>query len=438
MNTIKRSERGQVMAMIAMSAIVLVGFAGLAIDGGMVFADRRHAQNAADASALAGAGLAALYMDNDLTYYDNFSCGSASLTAISTVAVDTAINRAFSNDYSIDADISDHHGVAITCVEDGSSGGYVDRYLDVKVDVTRTTSTSLIHVVYQGPVQNQVEAVARLRPRVSLGFGNAIAALNDAPCSGNSNGLILSGSSESYVIGGGMLSNGCLYGNGNNFTVDVTDGSVVYGGELAGTTSNINPAPEPMFEPLPDWVTTIPAPVCTGLEDKGSSNSAGTIWPGFYSSISLHNGELTMKPGLYCITDSGTAFTANGGEIFADGVTLYLQNGGLTILGSVAPVSLRAPMYAPDPSPALGGVLIYLPEGNTSVVSITGNTDTYYRGMIYAPSGDVNIAGNNATNPTFHTQIVGYNVEISGSAVIDIKFDAAYNYMIPPMIDLQK
>jgi len=438
MNNIKKSERGQAMVLIALSAVVLIGFAGLAIDGGMVFADRRHAQNAADASAMAGAGMAALEMDNNQVYYENFTCGTSALNNINYEAVTTAIDLATSNDYTIDADISDHHGAATNCVEDGSSGGFIDRYIDIFVDITRTTSTSLIHVVYSGPVQNQVEAVARLRPRFPIAFGNAIAALNDAPCQGNQNGLVISGSSQNKILGGGMLTNGCLYGNGNNFTVDITGGGVVFGGTAEGTLSNIHPSPQPMSQQLPDWSYAVPAPDCTGLTDRGSSNNPGTISPGVYSSIALHNGLLTMEPGLYCITGSGTAFTANGGEIFADGVTIYLQNGGVSILGNVAPVNLRAPMYAPDPSPALGGVLFYLPEGNTNPVSITGNTDTYFRGLIYAPSSDVNITGAIGTSPVFHTQIIGFNVEIGGDAIIDILFDDAYNYQIPPMIDLQK
>src|ERR1044072_8642041 len=51
------TQRGQALVMIALAAIGLFAFAALAIDGSAVFSDRRHAQNAADTSALA-AGLA--------------------------------------------------------------------------------------------------------------------------------------------------------------------------------------------------------------------------------------------------------------------------------------------------------------------------------------------------------------------------------------------
>ncbi len=48
-----RRERGQVLIMFALALVVLLGFAGLAIDVGRLVAERRHVQNAADAGALA-------------------------------------------------------------------------------------------------------------------------------------------------------------------------------------------------------------------------------------------------------------------------------------------------------------------------------------------------------------------------------------------------
>jgi uncharacterized membrane protein len=45
-------ERGQALVLIALAAVGLFAFAGLAIDGSIVFSDRRHAQNAADTAAL--------------------------------------------------------------------------------------------------------------------------------------------------------------------------------------------------------------------------------------------------------------------------------------------------------------------------------------------------------------------------------------------------
>ncbi|MBE9523773.1 MAG: Tad domain-containing protein [Chloroflexi bacterium] len=442
MKPVNQTERGQALALIAVSVVVLLGFAALAIDGGMLYSDRRHAQNAADASALAAGGMASLAMDNGLTYYGEFACGP-SLNYIAIEAINTAISRAYSNDYVIDADISDHHGVLVNCVEDSSGVGFTDRYLDIIVDITRITNTSLVHFVYNGPAQNEVEAVARLRPRTPLGFGNAIVALNDADCLGNQNGLVFSGSSHTEILGGGIYSNGCLYGNGSQFSITVDGGGgTVYAGVAEGTLSNISPEPEEGVQELPEWVTDLPAPNCDDLPDKGSHVGPGDISPGVYSTISLHNGVLNLDDGLYCLTGGPTAFSANGGEIYGDEVTIYVINGGVSINGNVDPVKLSAPLWNPPvcigESCAITGLLFYLGAGNTSDFKLIGNSDSLYIGTIFAPDADIYISGDSGTNPTFNTQIIGFNVEISGNAVVDIEFKRGYNVGLSPRFDLQK
>lgn len=54
MNTIqtRREEKGQALILVILAIAAIFGFAALAIDGGMLFLDRRAAQNAADAAAL--------------------------------------------------------------------------------------------------------------------------------------------------------------------------------------------------------------------------------------------------------------------------------------------------------------------------------------------------------------------------------------------------
>jgi uncharacterized membrane protein len=54
MNSIKH-EKGQAIIMVAFAIVGLVAFAALAIDGGRVLSDRRHAQNAADTAVYAAA-----------------------------------------------------------------------------------------------------------------------------------------------------------------------------------------------------------------------------------------------------------------------------------------------------------------------------------------------------------------------------------------------
>ncbi len=54
-NLTSRRERGQALVLVALMAIALVAFVGLALDGAQLFEHRRVMQNAADAGAMAGA-----------------------------------------------------------------------------------------------------------------------------------------------------------------------------------------------------------------------------------------------------------------------------------------------------------------------------------------------------------------------------------------------
>ncbi len=59
-----RSEKGQSLILIALMMVVLLALAGLAIDGGNMFLQRRRVQNAADAGALAGTRVLAQLITN--------------------------------------------------------------------------------------------------------------------------------------------------------------------------------------------------------------------------------------------------------------------------------------------------------------------------------------------------------------------------------------
>ena len=435
--TQQRGEEGQVLAFLAIVLVVLLGFAALALDGGMLFSDRRDAQNAADSASLAGGSAAAYYMRTNNVNYNAFICGTSGTIYTEAAAEIDAINQAAANDYVIDNDLSDKHGVSVNC-EIVDMGSYKDKHFDVTTKITRDTSTNFAQLIYDGPLRNEVEAVTRVYPPAPLAFGKAIIALNESACSGNSNGVIFSGSSTTTVTGGGVWSNGCLTGNGTSFNVTVNDGGVGFAGSSTGNLTNISPAPEYIPSTLPDHSTIVAEPDCSGLPNRTVPNSGNaTLEPGKYNKIKWTGGILTMNPGLYCITDS-QGMDISGGELSGDGVTIFLEDGGVTINGNVSPVDLRAPEESPDPSPAVAGILFYLANGNSNMISITGNSTSFYLGTVYAPDGDLFFSGTSGTNPTFNTQLIGNNVEVSGGATIDINFNDDENFEQPPYLDMQK
>lgn len=454
--TPRDTEKGQVLILLVLSMVALLGFAALAIDGGMTYSDRRHAQEGADAASLAGGAAIASYFDTAGIDYMTWSCsgsyGSASMDGALTNAEDAAMARAEDNGYTLDRDPADLHGVDATCHFDPLTPArpWDDKYIEIMTRVTRETDTSFIHFVYDGPVRNSVEAITKIRPRTPSAFGNAIVALNDSGCSGNQNGVIFGGSIATSVTGGGIFSNGCLGANGNAFNVstaplnpgDPTPPIIYQAGNLSPQISSrldqINPDPIAASQTLPESSYLIEPPNCSGLPTRSmTGNSPYTLQPGVYDRIAINNNDrVTMAPGLYCITGS-QGFKMNGGELTAHGVTIYIKNnsGSFSVSGGIA--DIQAPGESPDPYPALPNVVLYS-NASGDAITLSGNGGSSYLGTVYAPKGAINVLGTGDITQVFNTQLIGYNVYSSGNASIDIRFNGQNNSENMARLDLDK
>src|SRR5258706_12361841 len=133
----KPNEKGQALIVVALAAMVLFGFAALAIDGSAAFSDKRHAQNAADTAVMAAA----------LTYAHG-----------NTDMVTVAQNRATSNGYNG----SGKNTVTVT-VTDTAPGvcPVLTKGKEIKVDIVSYIDTSLARVIGQNQLINKVSATSR-------------------------------------------------------------------------------------------------------------------------------------------------------------------------------------------------------------------------------------------------------------------------------------
>jgi hypothetical protein len=404
MNKNNKSESGQALIYLVIGFVVFLGFVGLAIDGGRAYSDRRYSQNGSDAASLAGGGEAALYLENAHVMYGQWDCNASAIQQAMALARQKAIERAGTNNFTI-AEGTGDNTVSTQC--DTAYYGYLDKYLDVTVDIVGITQPSFSSLLFPNALENRVEAVTRVRPRSPAAFGHAIVALNNAPCQGNQNGAIFGGNGDTDINGGGVWTNGCLAGNGSSYNVDVINGSVTYAGSTSGTM-NFNPEQNHSDYTLPPSSYEVPAPKCDGH------------WVGNLSG--------NLAPGLYCI--NGDVKKLDG--VSGNGVTIYIK-GDLSVNANDV-VNLSAPGQNPDPSPAIAGVLFYV----TGDVTINGNSNQWYLGMIYAPQGYCKINGTGGVWDTLHTQIICWDVEVTGTADIDITFDHGEQYEKPTSIELYR
>ena len=415
----KKSEIGQAMIFIVIGFIVILGFVGLAIDGGMVFSDRRHAQNAADASSLAAGGKAALYLEDHGVNYTNWNCSMGQIATAMAQGRAAAVNRAATNEFTIDQDISDFHGVSTQCAI-YNYGAYIDKYIDITVWITTNTQGNFTRFLFNAPLTSRVQSVTRIRPRMPLAFGQTVVSLNSGGCSGQSNGITAHGNGNITVHYGGFFSNGCLRSNGGPYVASVDGGGISYAGELVGGEA-FHPPAQQAATSLPESSWHVDPPNCshpdahnvTGSELKAAS---------------------PLEPGLYCVTGD---LNLNGNlTLEGTDITIYMVDGGISMNGG-ATVEIHAPGTYTDPKPAIPGILIFMAPGNSSEVQINGNADSQFTGTVYAPESNIDVTGNGS--PTgYETQFIGWNVEVGGTSDTVLWYCSCMVYSKPTSLDLNR
>lgn len=472
----KLNEKGQALVLIALAAIGLFGFSALAIDGSRVYSDRRHAQNAADTSALAAA-LARIRASSN-----------PNQAAIDAATFTAGLDRAASNGYANDTDstvevhICDEANLNPPCQ---GLPGSADPSEYIQVKVVSTIPTTFARVIGWKSVTSMVTAIAHAEPGIPspIANGAALAALKpDGDRTLTGNGVV-----HLDVNNSGVLNNSAgscatrINGASGSYTVD-TSFQLVSGTYCSGAGNNqLNPVQQVGQIPYPPpIVAPTPSISCSG---NGSSTydaatNTYTFTPGNYpGGINLNStGNVNFDPGNYCfgsnVSLGGTAdiiansvkFLITGGEfstngsstltcsdmlvhinggtgmrfngnstIFCNDVTFFASTGSIGWSGNSG---IR--LFAPG-----GGdyenLLIYMPYGNTSDLTIIGNSSNELKGSIIGVSAPITISGNSGTTG-LHSQIIGYTVDLAGSSntVINYVPDEQYQQPDPSGIQLTK
>lgn len=386
----RRSERGQSIIILALSFVVMLGFAGIAIDGGILYADRRSAQNAADSAALAGA-LAILQHNNPIS-----------------IAYSRAADNAYDNNH-----ISNWVNVYNPPID----GPYAGNPYYVEVRIRSKVDSVFAHFVYKGQLENTVTAVAHAKPATVVPFmnGDAMVGLAKTGCS-----VVWShGNNTTSITGSGIFVNSdhpdCAFkaSGGNVLNVD-GDIDVVGGFEISGGAI-VNPTPHSGATQID--TPTIPPPSCSssGTRDAGT----GTLTPGNISDFNFSGGTWTMQPGIYCVTGG---FSVNAGTtISGNGVLIYVETGDISWNGGAS-----LDLHAADTG-EYAGLLLYQDPSNTQMATINGDSGSSFSGTMFIPSAQVQINGTGAADG-FHSQVIGNVVDMSGTSDLNIFYDANENY----------
>lgn len=416
-------QSGQVLVGTAVALVVLCGFAGLAIDMGVLRYEKRIQQTAADAAAIAGA--------------TNIGYGGI-VTAGQNAATTNGFTDGSSNTLSTCTTAGTAVGTVCVQITQGPTIGPHagdTNYVEAYVSVVQRTYFMTVFGVSSEPVT--ARAVATNVSGGGPGPG-CLYTLGDP--SSSIEGVNINGSATLNAPTCGIADNGNYNTKGNALVVTASTFSVAGtniikgpGGSVTCTDSS-GPCPAPNSAPAADPMQgklTPPCSPCTGgtaisISGNGGftgtgvsySNGTYTISPGTYTDISITGtgggNNIVFSPGTYII-DGSTGITIPGNStITGNGVTFYFTNTATINMTGTPTINLTAPS-----SGSYTNLLFYQDPADTSGPSFGGTSGSFYDGLLYFPTAPVTFYGTN--NSVNVAMTIADSVNLSGTPTVNLQ-----------------
>ncbi len=111
--------------------------------------------------------------------------------------------------------------------------------------------------------------------------------------------------------------------------------------------------------------------------------------------------------------------------------------GGLTFAGG-SQISINASEDLRDASGnQWAGMLIYAHPDNNNVIALSGTSNSWYEGSVYALGAHCNIEGTSG-GVALQAQVICDTVNVQGTGDLDLIYDQGSIYHIPAAVDLSK
>ncbi len=435
----KITQRGQALVLIALAIVGLVGFTALAIDGGNVFSDRRHAQNASDTSALA----AALALTRGETNWKTFGFTRASNNGYDPADGVTAVDVFLCSELPQTV-----NGITLSCQGKGlPANAVLSEY--VYVHIKSRVKLFFAPVIGWRQIINNTDSVAHAKKEEETSWfpGYAIVSTMMGCPSYNHDPFTVNGNSGTTIVNAGILVNSTCsfpqpaYDQGGSSSVKTDTGVCVVG---AAESTNTVPPPTTDCSPIDASTYTLPNPTCSheGMITKLSSGeyiaTPGLYGPNFnFDSIDdvTPSGNLKLQKGIYCFYDGidlqstwniTTDLDGDGHDSDTEGAFFFVPSGDISFNGS-SYLNIHAVDSTVDNFPEdYVNYLLYVPPTNEATIKITGANGSQFTGTILAPSSYIVLNGGSGT-VGLDSQIIGYAVAIEGNGTLDINYQATSN-----------
>lgn len=399
--------RGQALVLIALALVGLAGIAGLVVDGGNAFLDRRSAQNAADSAALSAA-------------FHRIRGGQD--------VVPAALKSAADNGY-------DNNGTTniVEVYSPPHSGSHAGDINYIQVIITSHVTTYFARVIGRNSITNVVTSTARTKGAENTALMDGAALISLAPNSdcNDQKAFWIHGSAALDVTGGGIFVNSnnetCAFLQSGNGSVRVNNGhgiSVVGGASIQKTplvVPGVAVGMIPVGYPPPFFLPEIQCEEEAEISEDGSSMS-----PGSWTKRFPPEGVTELEPGVYCLEDGMDIKSGLEGK----DVTIKVTAGEVRFDGTS-----QIALDAPD-SGETAGLLIFMPVENNSSVLLDGGPGSSIQGTILVPGAPILLKGMNFESG-FQSQIIGYTIDVEGASTIKIIYNAAQNFKSLTMPEVQ-
>jgi Flp pilus assembly protein TadG len=412
-----RDRSGAAAILVALCMPVLVGFAGLAVEIGLNYSQKRLLQSAADAAAIGAAEVA--YMS-----------GTADQINAAGVA-DLATNLGGTGDSSTMKVTVGTNVASVEVHNPPIHGAYTSDSTGVEVILTQPQNVLISRLITGNSTQNiQVRAVA-----ISSDAPGKACLLSLKP---GTVGIKDSGSPKLTLKGCGMASNSS--DNSSSMTANGTAKVKADWVHLSGDCSTCVVGTNVMV-PSTEYVTNgarigdpymgYTAPTTNGgtqTDPKVKNNDNVTLSPGTYSSgLTISGGTANFSPGVYVITGNNS-LKITGGTVTGSGVTFVIANGASVDLEGNGSTTLSAPT-----SGSYSGMLFYGYTATTqnNGIKFTGTATQNLNGALYFPKSDISYSGTNASSGVC-TNVVGLTVGVVGNNTGTIDCSGSGGGPVPP------
>ena len=458
-----RDERGQVLALTAVTMTLVLGFLALATDVGLLYRAKRNVQIAADAAAVAGA----------LDYKFNSSvssCQAAGYAAATANGVTASSEGAPATGDGVTTGPTVTVNCPPTSGPNAGSPGYAEAI------VSQPNQTIFMGLFNQNFVAVAARAVAGSGTNTGCVWALGRSGI-DIPISGSgsinvpgceiyddssaSDALDLTGSGSISAKGIGIVGS---YKDSGSGSINICN---------PGCTSH---APTTGIAPVASPITLTPPTIptssstCSGsgcvYTCGGSSNCV--VPPGTYTSITNSgSGTMTLTAGNYvvtgsitnsgsggttlgagnyiingCLCDTGSGnlttgagnytmgtFTSSGSSSLTIGSGLYITTGNLSLKGSGALTGTSDTFYTEGSTTVSGsgsmnltaptsgtynGIVFFESTTNSNPISITGSGGMNLDGIVYAPDAPMTFSGSGSG--TVYADFIVDSIDFSGSA----------------------